>query len=395
MKTMKNTLILLLCVSILSGCWDSNEPERLVYANGLGIDYKDGKVIVYLQIINVKGLAKSESGGDPSTLSQADVGHASGNTLDEAIFNLYNTSDRRIYWGHISFVIFSEEALKAGGLRYTADFLDRYRETRYRIFFFMTKDSIKDAMLISPIENISVAFSKLSDPDGNYNQSSFIPPINLREIIIELDEPAHQVAIPLLKITEQWTGQKKKKQDLLMERVAIISENKIKTILPKKVMNGGRWFNKDFVRDSITIFPETKNDAFVVIYDKKFKIIPVVEKNGTVRFDVKMKLKASVEMMIKDITRKQYEKEIKRSIKKEINKSYQYTQKRDIDLLRLSETLYRMDNKAWKKIEIKGRIPLEEDTLRSIQIDVEIQDTGKQRLTPIFDGQKDKGIENQ
>ncbi|MEJ9229403.1 Ger(x)C family spore germination protein [Peribacillus butanolivorans] len=395
MKTMKNTLILLLCVSILSGCWDSNEPERLVYANGLGIDYKDGKVIVYLQIINVKGLAKSESGGDPSTLSQADVGHASGNTLDEAIFNLYNTSDRRIYWGHISFVIFSEEALKAGGLRYTADFLDRYRETRYRIFFFMTKDPIKDAMLISPIENISVAFSKLSDPDGNYNQSSFIPPINLREIIIELDEPAHQVAIPLLKITEQWTGQKKKKQDLLMERVAIISENKIKTILPRKVMNGGRWFNKDFVRDSVTIFPETKNDAFVVIYDKKFKIIPVVEKSGTVRFDVKMKLKASVEMMIKDITRQQFEKEIKRSIKKEINKSYQYTQKRDIDLLRLSETLYRMDNKAWKKVEIKGRIPLEEDTLRSIQIDVEIQDTGKQRLTPIFDGQKDKGIENQ
>lgn len=74
----------------------------------------------------------------------------------------------------------------------------------------MTKDPIKDAMLISPIENISVAFSKLSDPDGNYNQSSFIPPINLREIIIELDEPAHQVAIPLLKITEQWTGQKKR-----------------------------------------------------------------------------------------------------------------------------------------------------------------------------------------
>ncbi|MED3689052.1 Ger(x)C family spore germination protein [Peribacillus butanolivorans] len=394
MKKMKSTLLLLLCISILSGCWDSNEPERLVYANGLGIDYKDGKVIVYLQIINVKGLAKSESSGDPSTLSQADVGRATGNSLDEAIFNLYHTSDRRIYWGHLSFVIFSEEALKAGGLKYATDFLDRYRETRYRIFFFMTKDSIKDALLISPIENISMAFSKLSDPDGNYNQSSFIPPINLRELIIELDEPAHQVAIPLLKITEQWTGQNDKKKDLLIERVVIISENKIKTILPRNVMNGGRWINKHFVRDSLTLFPETKNDAFVVIYDKKIKIIPAVEKNGKVHFDIKMKLKASVEMMIKDISRKQYEKEIKRAIKKEINNTYQYTQKRDIDLFRLTETLYRKDNKAWKKIEIKGGIPLEEDTLRSIQIDVEIQDTGKHRLTPIFDEQKDKGIED-
>ncbi|RRN72507.1 hypothetical protein EI200_07990 [Peribacillus simplex] len=205
--------------------------------------------------------------------------------MDEAIFNLYHTSDRRIYWGHISFVIFSEEAIKTGGLKYTADFLDRYR-----IFFFITKDSIKDAMLISPIENISVAFSKLSDPDDNYKQSSFIPSINLREIIINIDEPAHQVAIPQLKLTEQWNSQEKKKKDLLMETVAIISENKIKAILPKKMLNGGRWFNKDFVRDNVIIFPETKNDVFIVIYDEKNKITPVIEKNEKVRFDIKMKV---------------------------------------------------------------------------------------------------------
>ncbi|MFP3509062.1 Ger(x)C family spore germination protein [Peribacillus sp. SIMBA_075] len=395
MKKIKNILILSCCISILSGCWDSNEPERLIYANGLGIDYKNGKVIVYLQIINMRGLAKSEAGGDPSSFSSADVGKASGSTLDEAIFNLYHTADRRVYWGHISFVIFSEEAIKTGGLKYTADFLDRYRETRYRIFFFMTKDSIKDAMLISPIENVSVAFSKLSDPDDNYKQSSFIPPINLREIIINIDEPAHQVAIPQLKLTEQWNSQEKKKKDLLMETVAIISENKIKAILPKKMLNGGRWFNKDFVRDNLTIFPETKNDVFVVIYDKKNKITPVIEKNGKVRFDIKMKVKASVEMLIKGATRDQYEKEIKRAIKKEIKTTYQYTQKRDIDLFRLSEKLYREDIKAWKKVETNGRIPLEEDTLRSIQIDVQIQDTGKHRLTPIFEGQRDKGWENQ
>ena len=57
-----------------------------------------------------------------------------------------------------------------------------------------------------------------------------------------------------------------------METVAIILENKIKAILPKKMLNGGRWFNKDFVRDNVTIFPETKNDVFVVIYDKKIKL---------------------------------------------------------------------------------------------------------------------------
>ncbi|MFS0888920.1 Ger(x)C family spore germination protein [Peribacillus frigoritolerans] len=392
---MKCTFILLLSVFVLAGCWDSNEPERLMYANGLGIDYKNGKVLVHLQIINMKGLAKSESGGDPSSLSAADVGTATGNTLEEALFNLYHTADRRIYWGHLSFVIFSEEALNMGGLKYTVDFLDRYRETRYRMFFFMTKDSIKDAMLISPIENISMAFSKLSDPDDNYHQSSFIPPINLREIIIQLDEPAYQVSIPELKITEQWTGQDKKKKSLLMESVTIISNNKIKEFLPKNVMNGGRLVNKDFVRDSITLFPGTKKDTSVVLYDKKTEITPIIEKNGKVRFDVDLKIRASVELMKNDITRKQYESEIKRSIKKEIKKTYQYTQKRDIDLFKLSKILYRNENDTWKRIENEGMIPLEDDTLRSIWVEVELQDTGKQKLSPIFEGQKDKGVKNQ
>ncbi|MGE7183255.1 Ger(x)C family spore germination protein [Peribacillus sp. NPDC006672] len=387
-------ILILLCVAVLSGCWDSNEPERLVYANGLGVDYKDGKIVVHLQIINMQGLAKSESGGDPSSLNAADVGSATGNTLDEALFNLYHTSDRRIYWGHLSFVILSEEAIKTGNFKYTLDLLDRYRETRYRIYFYMTKGPVKDAMLISPIENISMAFSKLSDPKGNYNQSSFIPPINLREILIELNEPAHYVSIPQLKITEQWTGQKEKKKALLMENIAIISENKIKAILPKKVMNGARLVNEQFVRDNVNLFSGTERSTSVIVYGRKTKITPIVEKNGKVRFHIKMKIKASVDMLKRNITRKEYEKELIRSIKEEINYTYQYTQKRGLDLFRLSKTLYREDIKKWKKIETGGRIPLDEDSIKSIKIEVLLQDTGKQTLTPIFEEQDDKSSKN-
>lgn len=387
-------ILILLSVSFLSGCWDSNEPERLVYANGLGIDYKDGKIVAHLQIINLQGLAKSESGGDPSTLNAADVGSATGDTLDEALFNLYHTSDRRIYWGHLSFVILSEEAIKTGNFKNTLDLLDRYRETRYRIYFFMTKGAVKDAMLISPIENISLAFSKLSDPKGNYNQSSFIPPINLREILIELDEPAYYVSIPQLKITEQWTGQKEKKKALLMDNIAVISENKIMAILPKKVMNGARLVNKHFVRDNVTLFSGTERETSIIVFEKKAKITPIVEKNGKVRFHIKMKIKASVDMLKKGITHKEYEEELIRSIKKEINYTYQYTQKRGLDLFKLSKTLYREDIKTWRKIETGGRIPLDEDSIKSIKIEVILQDTGKQTLTPIFDGQDDNSSKN-
>ncbi|MFJ7931094.1 hypothetical protein ACIQYG_06585 [Peribacillus sp. NPDC096622] len=67
-----------------------------------------------------------------------------------------------------------------------------------------------------------------------------------------------------------------------MESVTIISNNKIKDFLPNNVMNGGRLVNKDFVRDNVTLFPGTKKDTSVILYDKKTKITPSKGKNGKV-----------------------------------------------------------------------------------------------------------------
>ena len=89
-----------------------------------------------------------------------------------------------MFWGHLSYVILSDAAVKKGAVKDIADFIDRFRETRYRIYFFVTKDPIKDVMMVTPLDNITLAFSKLSDPRDNYKQSSFVEPINLRELII-------------------------------------------------------------------------------------------------------------------------------------------------------------------------------------------------------------------
>ena len=43
---------MMLLMTILSGCWDENQPERMLYINAIGVDYKDGQYEVYAQIIN-------------------------------------------------------------------------------------------------------------------------------------------------------------------------------------------------------------------------------------------------------------------------------------------------------------------------------------------------------
>ncbi|USK71225.1 Ger(x)C family spore germination protein [Peribacillus asahii] len=384
MKEKKILLLLIACSLLLSGCWDESEPERLVYANGLGVDYKDGKIIIYMQIINLSGLAQSEGGGGGAT-SKADVGRAEGKTIEEATFNLYHTLDRRLYWGHLSFVVLSEEAIKAGILQQAADFIDRYRETRYRMYFFVTQDSLKEILLMNPIESISLAFSKLSDPDANYRQSSFIEAINLRELIIDLDEPAHQAKLPIIKLSNQWSAQDEPRKEPLIESAAVVSDHKLIGILPKHIMNGARLVNKNFARDSVSLSSNKNTTTSVLVYDKKVKIKPVVEKNGKVRFHIKMKLNANAQTMTEKKKRKELENELKQAIHNEVYKTYHFTRKKGIDIFKLSQVLYRDNNKAWKRIQKNGEIPLEEDTIKSLSLDIKFKNSGKVKLTPLFD----------
>ena len=393
MKLWKIAPLIISCF-FLSGCWDHNEPERLLYANGMGIHYNEkGDVEVFVQIMNLQGLAKQESGGGPGTVKQAEVGRGAGKTMEEAVYNLYHTVDRRIFWGHLSYIIFSEEAVTKGAVKDLADFMDRFRETRYRLYFFVTKDPIKDVMLTTPLDNITLAFAKLSDPSDNYKQSSFIQFINLRELIIHTDEPGHQVHLPLIKLTKQWSNDKARERDLLIEDVVILSENTLLGTIPRKYYRGARAINKNFVRDILLLPVGTDHLFSVTVFDKEVKIYPVTEPDGNVRFDIKMNIKAGLQLSKFNLSKEEIEKAIKRKIKKEIQTTYAYTSKRKIDVFNLSETLYRKDNKAWKKVQKNGLIPLEKDTIKSITINITLQNTGKNNIAPLFKEEHNKGFE--
>ncbi|MBB6446088.1 Ger(x)C family spore germination protein [Bacillus benzoevorans] len=393
---MKKRTILSLIISclFLSGCWDHNEPERLLYINGIGVDYKEnGDVEVFMQIINLQGLAKVESGGGPGSVEQSEVGRATGRTMEEAVFNLYHTIDRRAFLGHLSYVILTKEAVTKGAVKDVADLLDRFRETRYRTYFFVTQDPLQEVMLIEPLDNIPLAFSKLSDPIDNYKQSSLIEPIDLRELIIHTDEPGHQVVLPVVKITKQWANKSGNEKDLLMEEVAIVHHNTLQDIIPEKSFQGARGVEQDFIRDLVVFSPGDHHNQHmsVVVYNKKIKVQPVVE-NGKIRFNIRLKVKGTLQMTKFNMKREEIEKEVAKTIKKEILTAYDYGQKKNIDLFELSTVAYRQKNQAWKKVEKNGLIPLEKGTIKSLDINVRLQTTGRNKQETMFAKQKNEGF---
>lgn len=374
-------LTLIFCF-LLTGCWDANEPERMYYAHGMGVDYKKGKTVIYLQIISLQNIANQEKSGPTS--KPVEVGYDSGETFDEAIFNLYKQLDRRVYWGHLSYIIFSDEAIKHNVLPYVSDFLDRYRETRYRIFYYATKGDIVNELLTTPIGGLSMVLSKLSDPSSIYGQSSVVNPVNMREMIIGLYEPNHQIAIPFITMGKKWKDvDKKSLPSIEVNSIAVLSgakNTKIKGILSGPSIYGLRLLEKKSHREILPLKKDGKIKGTFIAYVGKKKIKPIV-KNGKTTFQITIKVNASIEAINQHFHTSELKKMISDQIKYEIKKTYLRALKKDIDIYRLSEVLYRKDHAEWKKLQINGQIPLDKNSIELI-IKPKIKDTGKQKNIP-------------
>jgi spore germination protein KC len=381
---MRKCLLLIIIISCLplSGCWDAKEPERMHYAHALGIDYKKGKLKVYIQIINMSNLGKTESGSS-GQMAQADVGHASGETFGQAVFKLYKNFDRRVYWGHLSYVIFSEKALKHNELPAFIDFMDRYRETRYRIFFYGTNDDIQKELLATPIGNIPLGLSKLSDPKSIFKQSSLVHFIDLRTMIKYFNEPNHQILLPFISLDPDWKSSQKPKPSIKTNAVAVItgpSKNKVRAIFSGDSIRGLRWIEDGKSRNMIPLIKGGKRIGTIIAHVKKAKITPVTE-SGQLKFRINLKVKASIDNLTQKITVSEMAKLLSKEISSQVNETYLKAQEKNIDIYRFSEVLYRQDNQRWKKRQKDGQIPLDRESIQ-ITVNTKIWNIGKQNFQP-------------
>src|SRR5690625_3169006 len=200
-------LVAITVLLLLTGCWDIEDSERLDYVHGVGVDYKDGEISLYLQLVNLGNL------GTPETATTGEnrvtIATANAEDINSSIFHIYRSAQKRLYWGHTTFIIISEAALENNKLREVLDLVNRFPETRYRIRIFSTKDDINKLMKVSPTFKGSPIFSRLTDLNNAYEQSSWIKPLSNRELLISLDEPGYNGFIPAIRVTENtWQDRK-------------------------------------------------------------------------------------------------------------------------------------------------------------------------------------------
>ncbi|MEQ6357001.1 Ger(x)C family spore germination protein [Lysinibacillus sp. M3] len=378
---MKKKIILLSSLAtslLLSGCWDVTEPQKMYYVDGLGIDYKDGQYEIYLQLISFSDVVKSENYTPQA--APAEVGQSKGRTLEEALFKLYRSIDQKVFWGHMTYIIFSEEVMKDKNTVSIIDTVLRYRETRYQIWAYCTQDPIKDILLVTPILNKPLTTSKLSNPLNTEDKETFVEPVNFRNLVIGLNEPNYEIGIPYVTINKDWGTEDRQEQETAFIGIGVLSKDGFKGFIKNDAARGTQWMH-DRTQRGETTFKLNENNYLTTTLEKvKVDIKPIV-KNDQVTFDVEIYLNARINGLKTNVSEEEIRKKLIKEVKKEIRTTYKEALAKDIDIYRLSEHLYRKNVKVWKKLEKDGKIPLTSTSISKLEININQLKSGRKTFT--------------
>lgn len=204
----KITIVLLILLLLLTGCWSRRELNELLIVIGVGVDWEDGEYLVSFQVVNPSEISAQRRGGDrpPSTVFQG-----RGKTMFEAARSMTAEAPRKVYLGHLKLYVIGETLAKRG----IKDFIDNsFRDNEYRMDFNIVVARGTKAenilKLYTPVEKLS---SHSMQQSLETSQNSWAPTvaITLDELLNKLSDKGNQLALTGIKIIgDQAVGESRK-----------------------------------------------------------------------------------------------------------------------------------------------------------------------------------------
>ncbi|NWL88082.1 Ger(x)C family spore germination protein [Paenibacillus sp. 79R4] len=367
-------------IFLLTSCWNSKDIQNMAYVTAIGFDYKDGKYVTYVQVLNFANVAKSEtnlSGKNVPTW----IGKGEGSTVTQSLNSIYSTAQLRVFWGHVKAIVFSDEFLKDGErIRSSYDFVNRYREIRYNIPVYGTRESMRDIFAMKSNLNISPLQTLMESPEMTYSQRSSIMPLHGYKLVALINEPAGAPLLPSLAIDHQaWTEDTDQKPMFKIDGAYFFKGTVAKDWFSEDDLQGYRWMQKKLQRSIIDIPNDIEPEAAIVLENPKSEVHHVV-RNGHVNFTIKLKLNAYVDELRRNLKKQEIEQMAAQAIEKQIRHTFMKGVARKVDIFNLTECLYRENPKKWRELESEGGFMIDKESLVNVKVHVKLQHSGKYKL---------------
>lgn len=378
MRKLSRMLIWFVLPLILTSCWNYKTIQSLAYVTAMGIDYQDGKVITYVQVLNFSNIAKSE-GTEFGKEVPVWIGRGEGRTVNEAFSTMNQTSQIPLYWGHVKAIVCTEEMLKHG-IKNIYEAVNRYREIRYNILVFGTKEKLEDIFTQKSLLNFSPIETLLESPDQSQTRRSFIPPIYGFRVISQINEPGMSAMMPSLGIDkESWKEDKESRPMFKVNGAYFFTGDKMQNWMSDVELNGIRWIQPKIGTTPLLITTNKDTPAAVLKVNKtRFSINPVISKDNKLSFNLKIVMQTHLEELLENMPIHVLEDHASRIVREDLRNTYQIGVSKKCDPLKLNEVFYRKHVKKWKELHHKETdFILKDDSLDKIDVKVQVLYTGK------------------
>lgn len=371
MKMILRIILFVLSLALLSGCWDTKDIQDIQYISAMGIDYQNGQYVIYVQVTSFAGVAKQE-GLEPKPTTVW-VAKGRGDTMNEAMNDIYKRSNQYIYWAHVKLIIFSESLLKHGLVNVNDPIL-RFQQIRETTWLYGTDDSLEKILFVNSLFGSSVQTS-IFNPKDIYKLRSFVEPIRIQRFYTQNYETGMTIKLPKISLkNEVWKAKGKSQNTVKLTGAYFIKNNQLMGEIANKHLGGMRWLTKSTVRSPIGISINKNKNVQISLMRPKFNIKPIYV-NDEVEFDISIEVEGAVMDMEENISLPRLKEKIQRALEKEIRDTYKYALEKNIDIYNLEGVIYRKDLKKWKKFSKEG-FSLNEESIRNIQVDIAIKITG-------------------
>lgn len=191
-KKMQLALLMICCLLVLSGCWNSRELDELGIAVSLGLDKnEEGDYLLSVQVINPSEIATEA----PTTRPPVSTYTTTGETLFEAFRRLTTKSPRKIYFSQLRLVVVGTK-LAEEGIMPALDFFYRDHEFRPSFYVMVAKNASVEDMLsvITPFEKIP-ANKIMNSIDNVMNNWGASQGVSLDKLISAIRSPGEEPAL--------------------------------------------------------------------------------------------------------------------------------------------------------------------------------------------------------
>ncbi|NGQ94504.1 Ger(x)C family spore germination protein [Brevibacillus sp. SYP-B805] len=355
-KMSRMLLLLFLCTSVLpiAGCWDRKEINDVLLVSAVGIDKKNDKIEISIQIVVPKATGGGQQsisgggGGGGGGVNPTFVNSATGITIADAIAKLQEQISRKIFWGQMKVLIFGEELAKEG-IREHVDYLARHPQSRLRLHVFVSKGKAADILeVLPPLEKSSAESAReLALSQFGLNKT-------MKELLQMLKGEAGAAALPRIEEVPPTTGGEKDHTTVRLNGTAVFKKDKMVGYVNDELTRGILWLRNEIKRATVTIEPsETKGRVSLELIRAKTELIPQIE-HGTWKMTLKAVAEDDVVQnatnldMLNPSVLKMLQKEAKKDLENRVYLALKKVQKgMKADIFGFAEAFHRKYPKQW------------------------------------------------